>query len=130
VNPFQYTARESDTETGLYSYRARYYVPSSGRFLSEDRMRFRAGVDFYSYVWNNSINNDDPFGLLPSASCACKIAAGALSGGIAGAGIGGKVGGFFVGVAGGIAGALGGFGGGEALEPIGGESQEVLRAPP
>ena len=25
VNPFQYTARESDTETGLYYYRARYY---------------------------------------------------------------------------------------------------------
>jgi hypothetical protein len=25
VNPFQYTARESDSETGLYYYRARYY---------------------------------------------------------------------------------------------------------
>ena len=36
VNPFQYTARESDTETGLYYYRARYYDPSSGRFISED----------------------------------------------------------------------------------------------
>jgi uncharacterized protein RhaS with RHS repeats len=31
VNPFQYTARESDTETGLYYYRARYYDPSTGR---------------------------------------------------------------------------------------------------
>ncbi len=36
VNPFQYTARESDSETGLYYYRARYYDPRSGRFLSED----------------------------------------------------------------------------------------------
>jgi hypothetical protein len=26
-NPFQYTAREFDTETGLYYYRARYYDP-------------------------------------------------------------------------------------------------------
>jgi uncharacterized protein RhaS with RHS repeats len=25
TNPFQYTARESDSETGLYYYRARYY---------------------------------------------------------------------------------------------------------
>jgi len=25
TNPFQYTARESDAETGLYYYRARYY---------------------------------------------------------------------------------------------------------
>jgi uncharacterized protein RhaS with RHS repeats len=36
TNPFQYAARESDSETGLYFYRARYYDPSSGRFLSED----------------------------------------------------------------------------------------------
>ena len=32
VNPFQYTGRESDTETGLYYYRARYYDSSTGRF--------------------------------------------------------------------------------------------------
>jgi len=36
VNSFQYTARESDTETGLYYYRARYYDSSLGRFLLED----------------------------------------------------------------------------------------------
>ncbi len=36
VNPFQYTARESDMETGLYYYRARYYDPNAGRFISED----------------------------------------------------------------------------------------------
>jgi hypothetical protein len=28
TNPFQYTARESDPETGLYYYRARYYDPT------------------------------------------------------------------------------------------------------
>ena len=31
VNPFQYTGRESDSETGLYYYRARYHDPASGR---------------------------------------------------------------------------------------------------
>jgi uncharacterized protein RhaS with RHS repeats len=30
TNPFQYTARELDSETGLYFYRARYYDPSGG----------------------------------------------------------------------------------------------------
>jgi YD repeat-containing protein len=31
VNPFQYTGRELDSETGLYYFRARYYDPSVGR---------------------------------------------------------------------------------------------------
>ncbi len=32
---FKYTGREYDAELSLYYYRARYYDPSSGRFLSE-----------------------------------------------------------------------------------------------
>jgi RHS repeat-associated protein len=63
VNPFQYTARESDTETGLYYYRARYYDPSTGRFLSEDPIGFKGGMDFYSYVHNTVPNVADSFGL-------------------------------------------------------------------
>src|SRR5205085_6382898 len=35
ANPTQYTGREQD-ETGLMYYRARYYAPALGRFLSED----------------------------------------------------------------------------------------------
>jgi len=54
-NPFQYTGRESDPETGVYYYRARYYDPASGRFLSADPIRFHAGPNFYSYVQNAPI---------------------------------------------------------------------------
>ncbi len=32
-NPYRFTAREWDSESGLYYYRARYYKPSIGRFL-------------------------------------------------------------------------------------------------
>jgi RHS repeat-associated protein len=64
VNPFQYTGRESDTETGLYYYRARYYDPTAGRFLSEDPIGFNGGIDFYSYVRNHSTDLVDPSGLL------------------------------------------------------------------
>jgi RHS repeat-associated protein len=63
VNPFQYTARESDTETGLYYYRARYYDPSAGRFLGEDPLGFISAINFYDYVGNSAVGFGDPMGL-------------------------------------------------------------------
>jgi RHS repeat-associated protein len=44
-------------------YRARYYDPSIGRFISEDPIRFKGGISFYRYVLNNPISLFDPFGL-------------------------------------------------------------------
>jgi RHS repeat-associated protein len=64
VNPFRYTGREFDSETGIYYYRARYYDQSVGRFLGEDPIGFRGGVNFYAYVRNNPANLVDPRGLL------------------------------------------------------------------
>jgi RHS repeat-associated protein len=66
VNPFQYTARESDTETGLYYYRARYYDQSAGRFLAEDPTHFLTSANFYPYVGNSPTLANDPSGL-------CKV---------------------------------------------------------
>jgi RHS repeat-associated protein len=65
VNPFQYTGRELDQETGTYEYRARYFDPQTGRFLSEDPFRFVAGQNFYAYVQNSPPNLNDPMGLCP-----------------------------------------------------------------
>jgi RHS repeat-associated protein len=63
VNPFRYTGRELDAETGIYYYRARYYDPSIGRFLGEDPVRLRGGINFYTYVRNNPLKYADPRGL-------------------------------------------------------------------
>jgi RHS repeat-associated protein len=63
VNSFQYTARESDTETGLYYYRARYYDPQTGRFLSEDPTGYEGGINYYDYAFNNAVSLIDPLGL-------------------------------------------------------------------
>ena len=64
VNSFRYTAREFDAETNLYYYRARYYDPLPGRFISEDPSRFRGnGPNFYAYVGNDPVRFSDPFGL-------------------------------------------------------------------
>jgi RHS repeat-associated protein len=66
VNPFRYTGREFDTETGNYFYRARYYDPTTGRFLSEDPDGFAAGINFYPYAENNPLRFRDPSGRNPA----------------------------------------------------------------
>ncbi len=49
--PYAYTAREYDSETGLYFYRARYYDPKAGRFLTKDPISFNGGdMNLYGYV--------------------------------------------------------------------------------
>ena len=62
-NPFQYTGRENDG-TGLYYYRARYYLPSVQRFISEDPLNFLGGdLNLYAYVGGNPTNYIDPTGM-------------------------------------------------------------------
>ena len=61
-NAFQYTGRENEGN-GLYFYRARYYSPMLGRFVSEDPAG--EGQNFYSYADNDPIDLLDPFGLWP-----------------------------------------------------------------
>jgi RHS repeat-associated protein len=62
---FAYTGRERDEETGLYYYRARYYDPAVGRFVSEDPMGFAAGdTNLVRYVGNGPIDTADPSGLI------------------------------------------------------------------
>jgi RHS repeat-associated protein len=45
-------------------YRARYYDPATGRFLSQDPIEFNSGQgNFYDYVSNSPLGNSDPSGL-------------------------------------------------------------------
>jgi RHS repeat-associated protein len=61
TNPLQYAGREADP-TGLYYYRARYYDPQIGRFISEDPIGFVGGSNFYAYALDNPMNYRDPSG--------------------------------------------------------------------
>ena len=69
TNFFRYTAREFDTETDLYYYRTRYYDPAAGRFISEDPIGFKGGIDFYTYVTNRPVDLADPTGLKGCVDC-------------------------------------------------------------
>jgi RHS repeat-associated protein len=68
VNPYRYTARDYDSETGLQYSRARYYDPALGRFISEDPLGFAGGDSFYLYSENDPALLVDPFGLQGSAA--------------------------------------------------------------
>ena len=61
---FSYTSREWDGDAGLYYYRARWYDPAIGRFISEDPIGIRAGeTNLTRYVRNSPVNIIDPSGL-------------------------------------------------------------------
>ncbi|HKQ51123.1 MAG TPA: RHS repeat-associated core domain-containing protein, partial [Pyrinomonadaceae bacterium] len=60
---YDYTGRERDAQTGLIYYRARWYDPAQGRFVSEDPAGFAGGLNKYAYVSNNPVSKTDPFGL-------------------------------------------------------------------
>lgn len=81
--PYGFTGRERDTETGLNYHRARYYDPEVGRWLSRDALGFGGGdvvlygyvdsvgkpiqfsANLYHYTFNNPLNLKDPSGLDP-----------------------------------------------------------------
>ena len=60
--------REINWNTGLYCFRARWYDPITGRFLSKDPIGISGGLNQYVFCHNNPINRTDPLGLCESES--------------------------------------------------------------
>jgi len=61
-NPYMFTGRQFDIETGLYYYRARYYNPHIGRFMQTDPVGYADGINWYLYCRNNPLLFIDPSG--------------------------------------------------------------------
>jgi len=61
-NPYLFTGRRLDEESGLYYYRARYYDSEKGRFLQRDPLGYVDGLNLYIYARSNPIVNIDPSG--------------------------------------------------------------------
>jgi RHS repeat-associated protein len=67
-NPYLFTGRHFDGETGFYYFRTRYFDPSTGRFISRDTVgiwtdTFNLG-NGYTYLANNPWAATDPMGEL------------------------------------------------------------------
>ena len=62
-NPYLFTGRQCDFETGAYYYRARYYAVSNGDFFSRDPAGSEEGGNLYIYVRCSPATHADPLGL-------------------------------------------------------------------
>jgi RHS repeat-associated protein len=64
-NTLGFMDREYDATTGLYNFRARWYDPQTGRFISQDPIGLAGGINPYAFVGNDPVNFTDPSGLKP-----------------------------------------------------------------
>jgi RHS repeat-associated protein len=72
INPFLFTGRRLDGETGVYYYRMRSMEPGMGRFVERDPMSawkdwFSLG-NAYGYAGNNPVTRHDPLGSMSLGS--------------------------------------------------------------
>ncbi len=64
ANPFRFSSKYWDGETGFYDYGYRYYSPSMGRWINRDPIEEEGGGNLYAFINNTQINHTDPFGLV------------------------------------------------------------------
>lgn len=62
-NPFRFSTKWQDEETGLVYYGLRYYSPSLGRFVNRDPKGEDGGLNLYAFCRNNGVNSWDYLGM-------------------------------------------------------------------
>ncbi|NIQ77938.1 MAG: hypothetical protein GTN93_07565, partial [Anaerolineae bacterium] len=65
-NPYMFTGRRMDPESGLMYLRSRYYDPGLGRFLSWDPI---PQANLYVYVSGGPATSTDPYGRAETKNC-------------------------------------------------------------
>ncbi|MBF0197680.1 MAG: RHS repeat-associated core domain-containing protein, partial [Planctomycetes bacterium] len=64
VNPFRWSTKYEDFETGLNYYGFRYYSSELGRWLNRDPIAEAGGLNLYGFVGNDGVNSWDLLGLV------------------------------------------------------------------
>jgi RHS repeat-associated protein len=62
ANPFRFSTKYFDAETGLSYFGGRYYNAGLGRWLNRDPLDELGGVNLYAYVGNDPLDRVDPLG--------------------------------------------------------------------
>jgi RHS repeat-associated protein len=62
INPFRFSTKYWDDETGLGYWGYRYYSPKLGRWMSRDPIGEDAGDNIYAYGSGDPLNRSDPLG--------------------------------------------------------------------
>lgn len=73
-NPYLFTGRQWDEETGLYYYRARHYAPMRGRFLQRDPIGYQYATNLYFYALDNPLRFLDPSGRNLASELTAEVA--------------------------------------------------------
>jgi RHS repeat-associated protein len=62
LNPFRWSTKFADDESGLVYYGYRYYSPTLGRWISGDPIHEDGGINLYAFAANSPKNLFDPSG--------------------------------------------------------------------
>jgi RHS repeat-associated protein len=62
ANPFRFSTKWQDDESGLIYYGVRYYAPREGRFLGRDPIAEEGGLNLYGFCGNDGVNHTDYLG--------------------------------------------------------------------
>ncbi len=62
-NPYLFTSRRADLESGLMQYRYREYDRTAGRFISRDAVGYTDGLNLYEHAMSRPSRLIDPMGL-------------------------------------------------------------------
>jgi RHS repeat-associated protein len=63
ANPFRFSSKFTDDESGLIYYGHRYFSPELGRFINRDPSEEQGGANLYSFCGNNGVSAWDRLGL-------------------------------------------------------------------
>ena len=63
ANPFRFSTKFTEADSGLLYYGYRYYQPATGRWSSRDPLEEGGGIQLYAFVRNDPISTVDNLGL-------------------------------------------------------------------